>query len=144
MAPKKEKLDVALSSLQEKQRMLAEAQAKLAEINATLMKLQAAYEEKLQQKEELNKKAELLKLKLERAFILVDGLAGEKIRWENTVVLLDGNFECLPGDCLLSTAFISYLGPFVSHYRESLTTLWKNEVRIKNVCVNELSRNVDY
>lgn len=129
VAPKQERLDAAMDSLREKQRLLAEAQAKLAEINATLLKLQMAYEEKLQQKEELNRKAELLRLKLERAFILVDGLSGEKIRWTETVGTLDQNFEYLPGDCLLSTAFISYLGPFVSQYRESLIRLWLKEVR---------------
>lgn len=128
MAPKKEKLDVALESLKEKQRMLAEAQAKLAEINAMLRKLQLAYEEKLEQKEELNRKAELLRLKLERAFILVENLSGEKIRWTNTVTTLDQDFDCLPGDCLLATAFISYLGPFVSQYRESLIDIWLKQV----------------
>lgn len=56
MAPKKAKLDEAMESLKEKQRLLAEAQAKLAEINMILQRLQKEYEEKLQQKEELNRK----------------------------------------------------------------------------------------
>lgn len=107
---------------------MAEAKAKLAEITETLTKLQIAYEEKLAQKEELNKKAELLRIKLERAFMLVEGLSGEKIRWENTVATLDINFDCLPGDVLLATAFVSYLGPFVSQYRETLVNLWLKEV----------------
>lgn len=70
----------------------------------------------------------MLLLKLERAAMLVENLAGEKERWEDTVEQLDAFFEFLPGDCLLSTAFISYLGPFVSNYREYLVDLWKNEV----------------
>ena len=108
------KFDSAMESLREKQRMLAEAQAKLAELNAMLARLQKEYEEKLQQKEELNKKAELLKIKLERAYILVECLAGERVRWQETVKRLDASYEALPGDCLLATAFLSYLGPFVS------------------------------
>lgn len=72
----------------------------------------------------------MLRLKLERAAMLVEGLAGEKIRWEETVTRLDSEFDYLPGNCLLATAFISYLGPFVSAYRESLVELWKTEVRI--------------
>lgn len=56
VGPKKAKLDEALDSLKEKQALLAEAQAKLAELNMTLQKLQKEYEEKLQQKEELNRK----------------------------------------------------------------------------------------
>lgn len=62
VAPKKAKFDEAMESLQEKQRLLAEAQAKLAEINMILQRLQKEYEEKLQQKEELNKKVSILVL----------------------------------------------------------------------------------
>ncbi|XP_048524356.1 dynein axonemal heavy chain 2 [Dendroctonus ponderosae] len=125
VGPKKAKLDEALDSLKEKQAMLAEAQAKLAELNMYLQKLQKEYEEKLEQKEELNRKAELLKLKLERAATLVDCLAGERQRWEETVKTLDLKYTFLPGDCLLATAFISYLGPFVSVYRDELIIMWQ-------------------
>lgn len=71
-----------------------------------------------------------MKLKLERAATLVDCLAGERQRWEETVVELDKKYEFLPGDCLLATAFISYLGPFTSNYREELQKLWQNEVNV--------------
>ncbi|CAD1478084.1 unnamed protein product, partial [Heterotrigona itama] len=77
--------------------------------------------------------AELLKLKLERAAMLVDGLSDERIRWENTVGSLGGFFDWLPGDCLISTAFVSYLGPFVSNYREKLISIWMKEVREKEI-----------
>lgn len=117
-----------MNSLKEKQAMLAEAQAKLAELNRMLARLQREYEEKLLQKEELNKKAEMLKLKLERAYILVECLAGERERWKETVARLDNDYDCLPGDCLLATAFLSYLGPYITNYREELFKLWKSEI----------------
>lgn len=41
---------------------------------------------------------------------------------------LDEEFLKLPGDCLMATAFISYLGPFLSQYRETLTELWSDEI----------------
>lgn len=56
VGPKQAKLDEAVESLKEKQAQLAEAQQRLAEINMTLQKLQKEYEEKLVQKEELNRK----------------------------------------------------------------------------------------
>ena len=43
------------------------------------------YDEKLAQKEELKQKAELLETKLDRAAKVVSGLAGERIRWEESV-----------------------------------------------------------
>lgn len=47
--------------------------------------LKKQYDEKLAQKEELRKKSEEMEMKLERAGMLVSGLAGEKARWEETV-----------------------------------------------------------
>lgn len=70
-----------------------------------------------------------MKLKLERAATLVDCLSGERDRWDETVSILDKKFEFLPGDCLLATAFVSYMGPFMSSYREEMMTLWQTEVR---------------
>ncbi|XP_030749874.1 dynein heavy chain 2, axonemal [Sitophilus oryzae] len=139
VGPKQAKLDEAIDSLKEKQAMLAEAQAKLAELNMYLQKLQKEYEEKLEQKEELNRKAELLKLKLERAATLVECLAGERQRWEETVKELDLKYTFLPGDCLLSTAFISYVGPFVTTYRDKLVEMW-----IKEVTSLEIPTSIDF
>lgn len=73
--------------------------------------------------------AEQLRLKLERAALLVDCLSGEKIRWEQTVEILDEQYSKLPGDCLVATAFVSYLGPFVSQYRDLLLGQWIKEVK---------------
>lgn len=60
--------------------------------------------------------------------MLVDGLAGEKLRWEQTVEYCNIHYGQLPGDCLLATAFLSYVGPFVSQYREQLLHLWKKSI----------------
>nr|CAD7455963.1 unnamed protein product [Timema tahoe] len=128
VAPKKAKLDEAMSQLRAKQAILAEARAKLEELNERLQKLQKDYDEKLGQKEELAKRAEILRQKLERAAQLVDGLAGEKIRWGVTVQTLDEQFDFLPGNCLLATGFVSYTGPFVSQYRDELILLWKKHI----------------
>ncbi|KAJ4429792.1 Dynein heavy chain 2, axonemal [Periplaneta americana] len=137
VAPKKAKLDEAQAALREKQATLAEAKAKLQELSLYLERLQKEYEEKLAQKEELRKKAELLALKLERAVQLIEGLAGERERWIQTVAELDSKFELLPGDCLLATGFISYMGPFVSSYREELVENWKTCIITEEVPCSE-------
>ncbi|KAL1139309.1 hypothetical protein AAG570_006295 [Ranatra chinensis] len=128
VAPKKAKLDEAMQSLKEKQASLAEAKGKLAQLQKLLEKLQKDYDDKLNEKEELRKRAEMLQLKLDRASDLIDGLAGERVRWGETIRNLDGVFDLLPGDCLLATAFVSYMGPFVSSYREELMLMWKTSV----------------
>ncbi|CAK1600591.1 unnamed protein product [Parnassius mnemosyne] len=126
--PKKERLEEALESLRMKQQILAEARAKLRELSEMIARLQKEYDEKLAQKEELERKSKILQLKLERAEALITGLSGERERWELTVERLDREFDNLPGDCLIATAFVAYLGPFVSEYREELMDEWFREV----------------
>lgn len=65
--------------------------------------------------------------------MLIEGLSGEKIRWTETVKKLDIDFDYLPGDCLLSIAFVSYMGPFVFKYRDILLKLWTEAVIELNI-----------
>ncbi|XP_030635110.1 dynein heavy chain 2, axonemal [Chanos chanos] len=128
--PKRARLNAAMSQLAEKQAALAEAQAKLREVGEKLDQLKKQYDEKLAQKEELRKKSEDMELKLDRADKLVSGLAGERVRWEETVVGLEKNMGYLVGDCLLAAAFLSYMGPFLSNYRDELVTnIWMKQIR---------------
>lgn len=60
-----------------KQQILAEARAKLKELSDLLARLQKEYEEKVAQKEELERKSRILQLKLERAEALITGLSGK-------------------------------------------------------------------
>ena len=80
-----QKLEDANRKLAEKQANLAEAKRKLQEVKEKLATLQQQYEEKLATKEELRRKAEETEIKLDRAAKLVYGLAGERIRWEESV-----------------------------------------------------------
>jgi dynein heavy chain len=123
--PKRQALKSAQDGLNSKQAALAKEQAALAEVEARVAKLQSDYESKLKQKEELAEKAALTKLKLERAEQLVSGLAGERTRWDLTVKLYRKQIKLLVGDCLMAAGALSYLGPFISVYREQL---------VKDVC----------
>ncbi|GAB5580480.1 dynein axonemal heavy chain 2 [Prionailurus iriomotensis] len=132
--PKRVRMNVALAQLQEKQAALAEAQEKLWEVAEKLEMLKKQYDEKLAQKEELRKKSEDMEMKLERAGLLVSGLASEKARWEETVKGLEEDLGYLVGDCLLAAAFLSYMGPFLTNYRDEIVTqiwirkIWELEV----------------
>ena len=57
------------------------------------------------------------------------GLAGERTRWEASIVTLDAQLGALPGDVALASAFMSYAGPFPSQYRETLAKqTWQKQV----------------
>lgn len=57
------------------------------QVDRTLKQLKDQHGEKLLMKENLRKKSEEMEIKLDRADKLVTGLAGERIRWENTVAV---------------------------------------------------------
>jgi len=70
---------------------------------------------------------------IDRGEKLVSGLAGEKTRWEATLIDLDETYINLIGDCMLAAAFMSYCGPFPSEYRDSLIANWVNVVEMQNI-----------
>ncbi|CAL1538804.1 unnamed protein product [Lymnaea stagnalis] len=128
--PKRQRLNAAMAILREKQAALADAKAKLAEVEAKMAELKILYDEKLAQKEELKRKAEHTELMLDRAQKLVSGLAGERIRWEETVRDLEERMGHLVGDVLIAAAFMSYMGPFLSTYRDEMVNFkWMTEVK---------------
>lgn len=96
-----------------------------------MAELQQQYTEKLKQKEELKEKAEHTEKMLDRASKLVSGLAGERVRWEQTVEELEEKLGYLVGDVLIASAFLSYTGPFLSNYRDELVQKqWITQVSI--------------
>ncbi|PIO34802.1 hypothetical protein AB205_0116430, partial [Aquarana catesbeiana] len=127
--PKRARMNAAMAQLAEKQASLAEAQNKLREVGERLEQLKMQYGEKLAQKEALRVEAELMEVKLQRAGTLVTGLAGEKSRWEETLKGLDQDLGFLVGDCLLASAFLSYMGPFLSNYRDEILSIWIKRVK---------------
>ena len=59
------------------------------------------------------------------------GLAGEKIRWEATAENLEIAMGYLVGDCLVASAFLSYMGPFLSNYRDEMVEkIWLKQVNL--------------
>lgn len=61
---------------------------------------------------------------LELANKLVGGLSSEKVRWKNSVIQLKIKEKTLRGDVLVTSAFISYAGPFSKKYRLDLINKW--------------------
>ncbi|XP_018428368.1 PREDICTED: dynein heavy chain 2, axonemal [Nanorana parkeri] len=56
-------------------------------------------------------------------------LREKTIHWEETVKGLEEDLGLLVGDCLLASAFLSYMGPFLSNYRDEILSIWIKEVK---------------
>ena len=83
--------------------------------------------------QELNDNIEDCGKKLVRAEKMISGLEGEKVRWTETVEKLTVQKGFLIGDSLIAAGMVSYSGPFISQYRESLEKLWREKCTEFNI-----------
>merc|ERR1719379_1047831 len=107
------KLSVAMAEL-------AAAEAELAKAQAILDGLNAQFNEAMANKQALEDKANLTKRKMDQANKLINGLAGEKIRWTEDANNFASRRKKLVGDCALTCGFVTYCGPFNSEFRDKL------------------------
>jgi dynein heavy chain len=61
---------------------------------------------------------------LERAEKLLGGLSSESERWQISSDKLQEDLTNMTGNIMLSSAFVSYLGPYTSGYRIMLVSKW--------------------
>ncbi len=143
VAPKRAKLKMAQQSLEQKQNDLYLAQIELETATKKLAELREQYESSVSEKNELQSESIILEEKLSRAEKLIDGLSGEFTRWTTTIEGIINQTKAMIGDSILSSAFLSYSGPFDSHYRSLLIEMWSTYVKSKGVkvsCELEISK----
>ena len=131
--PKKKRLDAAKKQLAEKQASLREAKEKLREVKEKLEQLQKEYQDRLANKDDLRKKAELTELKLDRAAKLVAGLAGERVRWEQSVKVRGGGGGI---SCFISSSIVDMF------WQNSIMAWWRGVVWAGSVSTAKDSESI--
>lgn len=71
--------------------------------------------------------------RLNRAGRLTSALADEEVRWGQIVKDLTAELWAIPGDVLIASAYVAYLGAFPIHYRKELTSVWASKCRNLNI-----------
>ncbi|XP_045527512.1 dynein beta chain, ciliary-like [Pieris brassicae] len=115
--PKRRALNAANAELQAARDKLAFLTEQISELEEKLGELMKAFQEAVNEKMKCQAEADATNATIDLANRLVNGLASEKIRWSATVVNLKESGVMLPGDVLVVTAFISYVGCFMRRYR---------------------------
>ncbi|XP_060515880.1 dynein beta chain, ciliary [Cylas formicarius] len=118
--PKRKALAAANAELAAARDKLNSIKNKVASLELQLAKLTADFEKATQEKLLCQQEADATNATIALANRLVGGLASENVRWAETVNKFVENGKMMPGDVLLTTAFISYVGCFTKQYRQDL------------------------
>lgn len=132
--PKRDKVALLERNFQMSKRELDKMQKELSAIETQLKTLGDQYEEAMSEKRKLEEEADLMQRRLTAASKLISGLGSERVRWQEDLEELRKKRVRLLGDCLLSSAFLSYLGAFSWEFRRSmLTEDWEKDVQDRNI-----------
>lgn len=118
--PKRMALKAANEELAFAQEKLSKIQSKLKSLNDNLAGLTREFEEATSAKLKCQQQAEETAQTISLANRLVGGLGSEKVRWHDTIAQYKQELVKLPGDVLLSSAYLSYMGCFGRIYRVDL------------------------
>ena len=118
--PKMEALAVAENQMEAANAALEAAEARLAACHEKLAELHSMFDAQMAKKKSIEDGALALQKKMNQASALIDGLAGERIRWAEDAANFNEQKKRLVGDCAIACAFVSYCGPFNQQFREYL------------------------
>jgi dynein heavy chain len=118
--PKRMALRAMNEQLESANTQLETVQARVKDLQEKLDVLTTQYNEAESSRIEAQEIADKGKMKLELANRLTAALGSEKVRWGEGVESLIKERSLLVGDCLIASAFISYIGAFTKKYREML------------------------
>jgi dynein heavy chain len=136
--PLQENAEAAEKLANEKLAELAIVMEKVRVIVEKVDALKARLAEAEAKKKAVVDAAEELQLSLSLANRLVDGLADEKIRWEGNVKTFQTEKRTMIGNALVSAAFVSYIGPFNSVFRQDIwANQWINDIKERGIPYTE-------
>eukprot|EP00960_Hanusia_phi_P039624 753955-Hanusia_phi.AAC.6 len=123
---------------QKNERDLSKLKKELAEISHTLDVLRNDLEQRTAEKEALKNEADKMATLLSVAERLISGLSSERERWSEDIKSLGDERARLDGDCLLSSAFLSYMGAFDFSFRSSiLNHTWMYDINEKKIPLSQ-------
>ncbi|XP_070067151.1 dynein beta chain, ciliary [Drosophila virilis] len=118
--PKERALVEAEKELNDARDKLTALNQRLNELEQELNILQMKFDEAMAKKQKCQDEADKTAFTIDIANRLIGGLATEKVRWTESVKSITLGIRQLPGDILLISCFISYVGCFTRAYRTEL------------------------
>ena len=119
--PKLEALSIAEGQMQAANKALSGAESRLSACQSRLDELQGMFDTQIGEKKRIEDGANSLSRKMQQASSLINGLAGERVRWTEDSNNFADLKRRLVGDCAVACAFVSYCGPFNQDFRSYMT-----------------------
>lgn len=116
---------------------LEQAMNLLASKEEEVRQCQIQYEEAMTFKQAVFDDAMKVKNKMDAATALIDGLAGERIRWTEQLAQFKAETERLVGDAVLLTGFLGYTGPFNQEFRSNMFRNWLDALLERKIPVTQ-------
>lgn len=135
--PKIRKRDAAESELKQVLAVLKQKQNQLAEVEAKMQMLKDDLDKKQKEMQDIQDRYDLNSVRLNRAGRLTSALSDEEVRWRETVKDLNQELFAAPGDALVASACIAYLGAFSMGYRKEMSSQWIVECQRLNIPSSE-------
>ena len=116
--PKRKRLKEADELLQVAQSSLAEKQAQLESVVEKVRQLEEQLAQAQSDQKQLQDEADLCEARVARAAKLTSALGAEQVEWMRAIRALDEKLVKSVGDVMLSSACVTYFGPFNAQYRQ--------------------------
>ncbi|XP_074640231.1 dynein axonemal heavy chain 10-like [Tubulanus polymorphus] len=136
--PKREKVARLEKTFHQAKRDLDKINKEVASLESELKKLNDKYEAAMLEQQALQAEAEIMERRLIAADKLISGLGSEQIRWTGDLEGLKKQRVWLLGDCLLASAFLSYIGAFSWEFRtEMVYDKWQADILEKEIPLSQ-------
>ncbi|CAH3028713.1 unnamed protein product, partial [Porites evermanni] len=136
--PKREKVARLERNYHLSKRELEKIEKEVKALDEELRNLGEKYDAAMRERASLQEEAEIMERRLIAADKLISGLGSEKVRWTEDLEELKLQRVRLLGDCLLASAFLSYLGAFTWDFRRDMFRgEWEKDVLNRGIPVSQ-------
>lgn len=137
MKPKIEKVSALEIESEKARKALEKEERELKKLEEILSQLNDKYENAMKDRQRLQEETDLLQKRLIAADKLIGGLSSENERWEKEAEHLRENIDDIYGNCLLSSSFLTYCGPFTYEFRSKMIFVdWKEQIVLAKIPMN--------
>ncbi|CAH8587314.1 unnamed protein product [Heterobilharzia americana] len=142
--PKRDKVAKLEKNFMQAKKDLNRINTELSNLESELISLNRRYEEAMSERLKLQEETDIMERRLVAADKLITGLSSEEIRWLKDLEVLKVKRVKLLGDCLISAAFLSYVGAFSSEFRTRMIyDDWQTWLQEKEIPLSEQFRLED-